>query len=90
MASFFISQWLPSSTYKRFLIHSSFESFSHNLFKLEFETFIGDKSRSLATSIGVKTMNEEMLDNFLGTDFIVFGSISDAFLSFFVPEFILD
>ena len=73
-----------------FLIHSSFESFPHNLFKLEFETFIRDKSRSFATSIGDKTMNEEMLDNFLGTDFIVFGSISDAFLSFFVPEFILD
>ena len=73
-----------------FLIHSSFESFPHNLFKLEFKTFTGDKSRSFATSIGDKTMNKEMLDNFLGTDFIVFGSISDAFLSFFVPEFILD
>ena len=61
-------------------IISSESSFTLILFKLGFETFTGDCCRSFATSMGDKTVVEDILDNFLGIDFVGLGS-SVRFLS---------
>ena len=59
----------------------SFESsFTLILFRLGFETFTGDCCRSFATSIEDKTVVEDIVDNFLGIDFVGLGS-SVRFLS---------
>ena len=55
-------------------IISSESSFTQILFRLGFETFTGDCCRSFATSIGVKTEVEDIVDNFLGIDFVGLGS----------------
>ena len=44
------------------------------LFRLGLETFTGDCCRSFATSIGDKTVVGDIVDNFLGIDFVGLGS----------------
>ena len=61
-------------------IISSESSFTLILFRLGFETCTGDFCRSFATSMGVKTVVEDIVDNFLGIDFVGLGS-SVRFLS---------
>ena len=61
-------------------IISSESSFTLILFRLGFETFTGDCCSIFATSMGDNAVVEDIVDNFLGIDFVGLGS-SVRFLS---------